>query len=236
MAAANTTGIPAEPVLDPTMDDDVYNMSARILIVGDSNCRDLEKSLTDRFSNIRIYVISLGSQTGQVMIEYNRCKTQANLFDPNYIILHTGHNDLAYHRYKNISPKDSTQTTKLTLDAAMIIKGSHPNAIMIVSAVFPRALSLKSPMRQMDLQHFNRTAERHTRRLATEARDLDLYVFKNNFMWKKKQDLVPKTHLFLQDGLHLTTLAKQYVISMWMNQIHLIKQAKQRDDAGRVCH
>jgi hypothetical protein len=185
----------------------------------------LDKTLADRFPNIRIYVISMGSQTDQVMLEYNRCKTQAFLFDPNFIILHTGHNDLAYHKYKNTSPKDSTQTTKITLDAATEIRGNHPKAITIVSAVFPRALSFKSSLRQLDLQHFNRTAERHTRRLATECKEVGLTVFKNNFMWKKKAEFRVKTHLFLQDGLHLSIPAKQYLITKWLEQVYVIQQA-----------
>jgi hypothetical protein len=212
-------------LLETEVSEKVANMIARIMIVGDSNCRDLDKALDDRFPNIKMYVISVGSQTDQVMLEYNRNKSQAILFDPNFIILHTGHNDLAFHKYKNKSPKDSTQTTKLTIDAALEIKRNHPKATTIVSAVFPRALSLKSSLRQLDLQHFNRTAERHTRRLATECKLVDLANFKNNFMWRNKSELRLKTHLFLQDGLHLTIPAKQYLITRWLEYIYLIQQS-----------
>jgi hypothetical protein len=226
MASGYTPVTTDDPIPVPAINEDIANMAARIMIVGDSNCRDLDKTLDDHFPNVRIYVISVGAQTDQVMMEYNRCKTQAYLFDPNFVVLHTGHNDLAYHRFKNTCPKDSTQTTKLTLDAATVIGTNHPNATMIVSAVFPRALSFKSPMRQLDLQHFNRTAARHTRRLAAEARETDITIFMNNFMWKKKADLIPKTQLFLQDGLHLSTPAKKYLVTKWLDLMFLIQKAK----------
>jgi hypothetical protein len=205
--------------------DPVKSTTARIAVIGDSHCRELDKAFEADFPNVQTYIVTVGSQTDIVLQEYRKNIANIKKFDPTFIILHTGHNDLAYHKFKNRNPKDSTQTTKITMDAAAEIRSNHPKAITIVSAVFPRLLSVRSQLRQMDLFHYNRTAERHTRRLVTEAKKIGMAVFKNNFVWKNKTDLLVKTHLFLEDGLHITTAAKKYVVGRWMEQIHSIQQA-----------
>jgi hypothetical protein len=204
--------------------ESVRKASARIAIIGDSHCRDLEKAFED-FPNVQTYIVSVGSQTNVVLQEYRKNIANIKKFDPTFILLHTGHNDLAYHKFKNRNPKDSTQTAKITMDAAAEIRSNHPKAIIIISAVFPRLLAFRSQLRQSDLFHYNRTAERHTRRLATEARKIGLAVFKNNFVWRNKTDLLVKTHLFLEDGLHMSLAAKKYVVARWMEQINSIMQA-----------
>ena len=157
------------------------------------------------------------------MQAYHRELHAVNSFKPDFVILHTGQNELAYHISKNISPKDSTQTTIITISAATVLQSNHPKAVIIISSVFPRLLTFKSSLRQQDLFHYNRTAERHSRRLQTEASKINVRVFMNNYMWKSKSDMKVKTHLYLRDGLYLNDAAKSYVITRWMEQIHKIQ-------------
>jgi hypothetical protein len=205
---------------DDSVTDPATKMICNVLVIGDSHCRDLDVSIAKAYPNVKSYIISVGQQTDSIMEAYFHELQQVTSFKPDFIILHTGHNEIAYHRTKNTIPKDSTQTTVITISAATVLQNDHPKAVIIISSIFPRCLTMKSSLRQQDLLHYNRTAERHGRRLHTEASKIHLHVFKNNFMWKSKSDILVKTHLFLRDGLHLTNEAKSYVISRWMGEIY----------------
>jgi hypothetical protein len=202
--------------------DPATQTRCNLLIIGDSHCRDLNDVIARAYPNIKVYIISVGQQTDSIINCYISELNAVTAFMPDVIVLHTGHNEIAYHRHKNPIPKDSTLTTAITINAAQIIQSHHPRATMIISSIFPRLLTFKSSLRQQDLAHYNRTAERHGRRLHTEATKIGILVFKNNFMWKSKSDMLVKSHLYLQDGLHLNDKARIYVIARWMNEIHTI--------------
>jgi lysophospholipase L1-like esterase len=177
--------------------------------------------------NIKVHNIILGSNTENIMAYYEGTRRQISAFNPTHIWLHTGHNDLAFHVTKNKNPKDSTQTTRATLKAASTLHSNHPQAIMIISATFPRTHTLKSSLTKLDLQHFNRTTERHGRRLKSEASKIGLVVYLNNFMWKNKSSLKEKPSYFLSDGLHLNPKTKLIVAKRWTDFISTLQPACQ---------
>jgi hypothetical protein len=214
---------PPRPQSDNTVPDLSTIMNCNILIISDSHCRELDEIIAKSYPNVKSYIISIGQQTDSIMQAYHRELHAVTSFRPDFIILHTGHNELAYHKTKNTTPKDSTQTTVITISAATVLQSNHPKAVIIISSVFPRLLTFKSSLRQQDLCHYNRTAERHSRRLQTEANKIDVRVFMNNYMWKSKSDMKVKTHFYLRDGLHLNDAAKSYVITRWMEQIYKIQ-------------
>jgi hypothetical protein len=201
------------------------SMTGNLLIIGDSHVRDLDVIIEKSFKKMQVYVVSLGSQTDQIMAVYNNELHAINSFDPDTIVLHSGHNELAYHKSKNLTPKDSTETTDIVINAAAVLKANHPHALVIVSSVFPRLLTFKSSLRQLDLVHYNRTAERHGRRLKAEAINNDLEYLMNNFLWKSKKLYTVKCHHYLSDGLHLNDKAKAYVVSRWMTEINRLQKA-----------
>jgi hypothetical protein len=123
--------------------------------------------------NIKVHEIILGSNTENIMGYYEGKKRQITSFNPTHIWFHSGHNDLAFHVTKNKTPKDSTQTTRATLKAASTLHSNHPQAIMIISATFPRTHTPRSSLTKLDLQHFNRTTERHGRRLKQKQQKSD---------------------------------------------------------------
>jgi lysophospholipase L1-like esterase len=191
----------------------------KLLLLGDSHCRDMDRMIPTTTPATQMYVVSVGGNTEAIMNKYMASLGAINVFDPDHIVLHSGNNEIGYHWTKNPFPKDSTQTTKTLLDAACVLRSNHPKARIVLSAAFPRLLSKSSPFTFEDLTHYNRTAQRHSKRLKNEAAKLDFDVLMNNIMWKKKADLLVKTHLFLEDGLHLTDSAKKMIVSDWIQRL-----------------
>jgi hypothetical protein len=181
----------------------------KILILGDSHCRDLDKLVENKDidTQIQTYIISVGGNTDAIMFQYRAELPQILTFGPEYIIVHTGNNEMGYHATKNPSPKDSTETTLITIQVATILHGNHPFATIVLSAAFPRILSRSSPFTFEDLVHYNTTVKRHANRLRSEAAKDNFETFLNNLMWKNKQALLVKTQHFMPDGLHLTQTA-----------------------------
>jgi hypothetical protein len=220
---------PSPPKSDGTEQDLASTMTGNILIVGDSHCRELDEIITKTYKKVKVYVVSVGRQTDEIMAAYTSELEAITAFEPDTVILHSGHNELAYHRTKNLTPKDSTQTTAIIINAAAVLKMNHPNSLIIVSSVFPRLLTFKSSLRQLDLAHYNSTAERHGRRLKAEAKKNELHAFLNNFLWKSKQLKTVKCHHYLRDGLHLNDKAKAYVTSRCMEEVHRLQMVNRLD-------
>ena len=109
-------------------------------------------------ATVRTYLISVGSRTEAIMHQYEVKRRRITSFNPDYIIFHTGHNDLAFHRTKNPTPKDPTQVTKLTIDAATVLQNNHPHAVIVISAPFPRTFTHNSTLLLKDILHYNGTA------------------------------------------------------------------------------
>jgi hypothetical protein len=193
----------------------------KILIVGDSHCRDLDKLVDnkDPDAQIQIYIISVGGNTDAIMFQYRAELPRIITFGPEYIVVHTGNNEMGYHATKNPSPKDSTETTLITIQVANILQANHPLATIVLSAALPRILSRSSPFTYEDLTHYNSTVKRHANRLRSEAAKVNFDTFLNNLLWKNKKALLVKTQHFMPDGLHLTLTAKKYLINDWITRL-----------------
>jgi hypothetical protein len=149
-------------------------------------------------------------------------------FNPRYVLLHTGHNDLAFHLRKNPVPKDSSQVTQITLDAATLLQRNHPSAKIILSAPFPRIFTAHSSLPMPDILHYNKTAKRHGTRLRSEAANLNFTTLINNEMWKNKDNLEVKSANLLIDGPHLTQTAKKDMINRWIKKLNTLAPADRK--------
>ena len=172
---------------------------------------------------VTIRVISVGSNTEAIMARYYEDLQKVLAFGPEFIVIHTGNNELAFHTLKNPSPKDSTVTTGISLQAADILHSNHPQAVIVLSATFPRILSRYSPFTFDELLQHNGTVKRHGNRLRSEAKKSHYHGFLNNLIWKDKRNLVVKTQYFMSDGLHLTNEAKKLVINDWITRLRVIR-------------
>jgi hypothetical protein len=177
--------------------------------------------------DVCVLVVSVGGNTAAIMQKYATELTRITAFNPEFVILHTGNNELGYHSTKNPNPKDSTQTTAVTLNAAHTIHANHPLATIFLSSAFPRILTRTSLLRYEELMIYNNTVKRYSSRLMTAATGANYQSFRNNIIWKDKKTLRVKTQLFLLDGLHLTDSAKTLVIIDWVDKIKKLVAATQ---------
>jgi hypothetical protein len=199
----------------------------KVLILGDSHCRDMDKLANTKATTppLTIHVISVGGNTDAIMAKYRDDLAKVLTFGPDFIVMHTGNNELAFHTSKNPSPKDSTETTLVTLQAADILHANHPQAVIVLSAAFPRILSRYSPFTFEDLLHYNGTVKRHSNRLRSEATNHHYQAFLNNLLWKDKNNLIVKTQYYMSDGLHLTNKAKTIVVNDWISRLKALRDS-----------
>jgi hypothetical protein len=191
----------------------------KVLLLGDSNCRGMDLLALKSHPDVQLYLISVGGQTQDIMHKYNSNLQSIYRFNPTCILLHSGHNDLAFHSRKNPSPKDSSQATSTTLNAALALQANHSTATIVISAPFPRTFTPHSSLPMEDLLHYNKTAKRHGTRLRSEATKSNIHTLINNEMWKSKDNLKEKAGNFLTNGLHLTPAAKEATICGWINKL-----------------
>jgi hypothetical protein len=191
----------------------------RIFILGDSHVRDMDCTIVSTFPKIKTFTISVPRKVEAMMLRYTDRLDEILHFNPDHIIVHIGHNELAYDDLMNPVPKDSTQTTDITLRTITILRTNHPSAKIIVSAVFPRSFTHHSHMTYLDLCHYNDTAKRHGKRVRSRMDELGIRVELNMPMWSCITKRQENPSRFLKDGLHLTSAAKAVITEVWIINI-----------------
>jgi lysophospholipase L1-like esterase len=187
--------------------------------LGNSHVREMDACIVSKYPKIQTFTISVPRKIEAIMLRYHDSLPQIRRLNPDFIILHYGHNELAYHSQLNCLPKDSTQVTALTLQTAATLRNNHPNATLILSAVFPRTFTSSCSMTYLNLCHYNKTAKRHGKRVGSQAESLNIRTKLNMTMWKCISQVEENTTRYLKDGLHLTTAAKALITSEWIDNI-----------------
>jgi hypothetical protein len=67
----------------------------RVLVIGDSHCREMAGDFEDLVPDIPVLVVSKGRNTSLVRAEYFRRLASVREFSPSHIVLHSGHNDVS---------------------------------------------------------------------------------------------------------------------------------------------
>jgi hypothetical protein len=137
----------------------------KIMILGDSHCRGMDEALKSHDDSIHTLAIILPRGTEAIAEKYLSSYTCANIFNPDIIFLHCGHNDLVYHSSLNPHPINSEDTREHTITLASLLQRNHPNAKVFISALFPRTHTNKSTLLKEEVAAFNRLAKRHGQRL-----------------------------------------------------------------------
>ena len=193
----------------------------KVVIVGDSHCRGMDAAL--KASHPGIHTLSVIQPRGTLAIResYRLAASSVTFFDPNFIFIHCGHNDLVFHPQHNLHPINSEETRARTLDLAEFIQSNHPNSKTIISALFPRTFTHRSPLPQEEVAAFNRLAKRHGQRLRAQASLLPrpITVSLNMPIWNRISKAEEVHDMFLKDGLHLTDTAKISIAGAWIKII-----------------
>ena len=195
----------------------------KIAVLGDSHCRGMADAL--KLNNKDIQTLSIIHPRGTLAIsaKYQTTSHIVYTFDPDFIYIHCGHNDLVYHPSLNQTPINSQDSRTHTISLAQLIQRNHPRSKVIISALFPRTFTFKSPLDEEEVAAFNRLAKRHGQRLRAEASQLPtpIQVSLNNPIWNRISRAEEKSQMFLKDGLHLTDNGKLAIAAAWLNDISI---------------
>ena len=191
----------------------------RLLIIGDSHCRELESTFTQLSPEIDSYIISVGSRMNDIIFKYTLKLPDINLFNPDTVIVHFGHNDIVKHPSKNPTPTLTTVVAHRTIAFCMQIQTNHPNATIHISATFPRTFTPHSTLTLHQVSSYNKKMKRQGQRLRTLATIANFNCLINNVMWRRISAAIEDHTLYSRNGLHLDNSGRLAVVAEWLTQI-----------------
>jgi hypothetical protein len=140
----------------------------RILLIGDSHIKEMKPLFiahAPKDTEVTIFTIQLGRGVNEIAAKYRDNLLQAYYFDPNIVILHAGHNNIASHHWYNPIPDHPRTVANDTLLLASEIKTNFPNSKVFISTVFPRTFTASSLLTTTEISSFNQKIKRHAQHL-----------------------------------------------------------------------
>jgi hypothetical protein len=157
----------------------------RVLIAGDSHTRDMASYMKRVSTSSEFYTVSVPSDTPSIIRDYHANFPAIRAFHPEVCILNTGHNQIAFHKYRNPNPIVSSVVAADTIAFAHTIRQNHPNIRIILSSVFPRTYTTGSNLNKTSVLAYKKVAKRHGQRIATLAGRNQFEFTHNMVLWKK---------------------------------------------------
>jgi lysophospholipase L1-like esterase len=195
----------------------------KFVLIGDSHCRDLDEALSLLFPSFKIYTISVGAQIEDIKAAYRSKIAAITASTPAYIIIHMGHNNIAYHHRYNPSPEELPKTVaEATIDLANEVRSHHPTSKIYVSTIFPRTHTRTYTLSPHEVVMYNKKAKRHGQRIQTLANRESLNYFMNNRMWHQISISLEDSNQFRGDGLHLSKEGAKKIMIEWLTILKII--------------
>ena len=189
----------------------------RLLIVGDSHCRDMETLIDDIMDHYaQVLSVIVGGQTLPIKMKYRDLLQKIIKFDPSHVLLHLGHNELARHPTKNTVPSISRDIATETLSFAREISTNFPSATICISAIFPRTFTRRSYLSNKEVTKFNKDVDRHALRIRKQATEEGFLCAMNNPIWRRISKSEEDPNFFMIDGFHLDPSAKRIIAKNWL--------------------
>jgi hypothetical protein len=110
----------------------------RLLIVSDSHGRGLEAIIQRDYKDWNVMTVWVGAQLEYVRSKYYDQMQEVYEFNPTYVILHVGHNDIMYHPHHNDSPQHIKYYFPEVIEFLQLLQGYHPLTKVFYSTIFPR--------------------------------------------------------------------------------------------------
>ena len=192
-----------------------------MLVIGDSNCRGLSSDFLIIVPDAKVRIVSVGRNTSLVREEYERQLADLLIFMPEYVVIHSGHNDVSYHWRYNISPTRLEDFYPSLENFICLVKKNHPAAQVYVSSLFPR--SIGPGFNEEARLIYNRLCVRCGELTHSSGKKHGYIALLNNPLWVSVRKRSEHSVMFLPDGLHLSDTGSKAVVRHWAIRMSLIK-------------
>jgi lysophospholipase L1-like esterase len=192
----------------------------RVLLIGDSNCRELSADFMALVPDISVRIVSVGRRTSLVRDEYMRQLPSLLVFMPEYIILHSGHNDVSYHWRYNTDPSRLEDFYPYLESFITRLHEDHPTAQMFVSSLFPR--STGPGFGEEARLIYNRLSVRCGELTRSSGNKHGYTALLNNPLWISVRKRAERSTMFMSDGLHLSPEGSRAVVQYWVTRMGLV--------------
>ena len=189
-------------------------------MIGDSHTRDMDTAIKASHPNVEIMLVTKLRDINQITNHFMTSGFQpATAFNPTWIVIHCGHNDIVYHKLFNKNPQFARQVAIQQVQLALNIQTSFPHARVLCSRIYPRTASDSSNLDPVNTAAYNRAAKRYGTRLRTLTTPHNIRCSMNNVLWRRISKTEEAADQFRADGLHLTENGKQRVGNEWIQVI-----------------
>jgi lysophospholipase L1-like esterase len=189
----------------------------RLLVIGDSHTREMDKFIKSCHPHIEIMLVTKARTTIQVITYFMVTKrTGAISFNPDWIVIHCGHNDVVHHHKFNQNPQFARTVAIQQVQFARNIQAIFPNATILCSSLYPRTSTPTANLNIDETTAYNRMAKRYGLRLRALSAPHNIKCSLNNVLWKKISKMEEAAELYSPDGLHLNKDGKKMVGSEWI--------------------
>jgi lysophospholipase L1-like esterase len=191
----------------------------KLLLVGDSHCRELGPALTKHAPSTTTLTVFLPRNINAITLKYRTKIQTINSFRPDVVVVHLGHNDMVRHPIHNLIPSVSTVVASATIILANEIHLNHPYATIFISVIFPHTFTSTSLLSSPEISSYNKKAKRHGQRIRTFSTTAGYNCLINNVMWSKISNSIEEPSFFLLDGLHLNSTGQTAIVKEWLEEI-----------------
>jgi lysophospholipase L1-like esterase len=198
----------------------------RYLIIGDSHVWDLHKYMLQLDSTANSMIICRGRSSHAVSSMYREQLFDAYLFDPQYVIIHLGHNDMAEHKFLNPMPRHPLAITDQLINFAREVDINFPSAKLLLSSTLPRHYTDSANLTLAKTLTYNSSCKRLGQGLRHDAVPFNLQVGLNMPFWAKISKALENSSLYASDGLHLNPDGKLQLIISWLLDLMVIVEYK----------
>ena len=193
--------------------------NCKLLIIGDSFVKRCQNIMLTRYKQVEFKFIAVGDKTEVIIALYNSQIQSAQDFQPTHIILHEGHNEMAFHPDKNPLPQISRDVIATSLAFGLVLQVHHPHAKVMISATFPRCHKRYSILSKAGVTDFNTKMKRHGQRVRTLAKRNNLGYILNNFSWGKISQCLENPDFYMEDGFHLNSKGMHAQAKEWLQHL-----------------
>ena len=198
----------------------------RYLVIGDSHVWDLQRYLLKLDSTATSMIISRGRKAREIMDMYRDDLFNAYLFDPQYVVIHLGHNDMAEHQSLNVNPRHPLAIYEQIIGFAREVALNFPSARLLLSSTLPRHYTVSANLSLPKVLIYNKSCKRLGQALRHDAANFGIQVGLNMPFWKKISKALENSDMYLSDGLHLNPDGKLELIISWLLDLQIIVEYK----------